>query len=237
MFAVLKTPTVAVLALAAGLGLVAEARPNGSTVCVISPELMDRMAKNGAMGPMNTQLAIRVNATAAYTPGSAPMEITVTSAAPMQGILLYAENGAGAHVGSFTAPAGFKAINIPACKNEGPTSSLTHAAPAPKGATMKFSWTPPKAGQGPLTIKALVTTDNTSGFNQGLARLTGPGTPTAIEGGDAAAPAAGGAAGAAGGRTGAAGGAAGAAGSGSAAISASVAAIAAGVVGAVAANF
>jgi len=220
MFASLKTPVpVAVLALAAGFGLVAEARPNGSTVCQMTPEIMDRMAKNGAMGPMNPQLAIRVNASTAYTPGSGPMEISVSSAAPIQGLLMWAENGAGAHVGSFVAPAGFKAINIPACKNEGPTSSITHADPKPKGTAMKFTWTPPKAGQGPLTVKALVVTDTTQGFNAGTAKLTGPGTPQAIEGDGAA-----GGSGAAGGK------------SGSAAISASIAAVAAGVIGAVAAN-
>jgi hypothetical protein len=178
MFAALKTSLpVAVLALAAGYGLVAEARPDGSTVCQMTPEIMDRMAKNGAMGPMNPRLAVALSAPAAtYTAGGAAMDITVTSGASIQGILMWAENSAGSHVGSITAPAGFKALNIPACKNEGPTSSVTHADPKPKGTTMKFSWTPPKAGQGTLTVKALVVTDKTNGFNMGTARLTGPGT-------------------------------------------------------------
>ena len=183
------------------LASMADARPDGSTVCLMTPEILTRMVNNGAMGPNNAKLNVTIKAPANYSPSAGPMTIQVTAGAPIQGILLYASNSGGSHVGSFVAPTGYKPLNIPACKNENPTSSLTQSGPAPKGTTANFQWTPPKDGQGPLDIKALVVTDRTNGFNTATVKLTGPGTAQDFG-------AAGGAAGSAGNGTGAGAGAA-----------------------------
>lgn len=191
MFVFKSSAGVTALAAAAVMGSLAAARPDGSTVCLMTPDILTRMANNGAMGPMNTKLNISIKAPATYAPAGAPMNIQVTAGASIQGIVLYAENGAGSHVGSFAAPTGYKALDVPACKNEGPTSSLTHSGPAKKGLTATFQWTPPKVGQGPLNVRALVVTDTTSGFNVGVAKLTGPGTAQTFGGAAGAAPGAG----------------------------------------------
>ncbi|KAG5456739.1 MAG: hypothetical protein BJ554DRAFT_3426 [Olpidium bornovanus] len=180
MFVFKSSAGVTALAAAAVMGSLAAARPDGSTVCLMTPDVRSLCVWWDS-----------IKAPATYAPAGAPMNIQVTAGASIQGIVLYAENGAGSHVGSFAAPTGYKALDVPACKNEGPTSSLTHSGPAKKGLTATFQWTPPKVGQGPLNVRALVVTDTTSGFNVGVAKLTGPGTAQSFGGAGGAAPGAG----------------------------------------------
>lgn len=155
------------------------AKPGGSTVCAISPALLTRMKNNGAMGPLSPNLTMSLVAGSSYTAGGAPMTIRLNSAVPVWGILLYAENGLGSHVGSFAVPNNnFRSLSLPDCKNELATSSLTHANGSPKGTGLTFQWTPPKTAQGPLNLQAIIVSDTTNGFRQlDTLKIAGTGTP------------------------------------------------------------
>jgi len=148
--ATVRVMLMAVLAVPAlCLSPTASANSSGSPVCTITPAQMDQVDLTAMVVSPN---GWSINVPIAYTSGT-PLTVAIANSntsKQFRGLLLWATNAGGNLVGTWTAPAGYAAPS--SCGG----SSLTHASATAKS-QRSFSFSPPAAGSGTLTFRAVVT--------------------------------------------------------------------------------
>ncbi len=138
-------------ALAVTVGLCAEslAFSTGSPTCPVTPTTM---ASNEGAASVLSPGGWTLTAPVGYNAGST-LSVAIANTNPgkqFRGILLWATNASGTPVGVWTAPSGYAAA--PVCGG----ASLTHTSSAAKN-QRSFTFSPPVAGTGTITFRAVVT--------------------------------------------------------------------------------
>jgi hypothetical protein len=122
---------------------------SGSPVCQVTASDMSGAEGTPAVASPN---GWSITVATGYNAG-VPLNVGISNTNPgkqFRGILLWATNSAGTRVGSWTAPSGYQLAS--GCAS----TSLTHASSTAK-AQRSFSFSPPPAGSGTLTFRAVLT--------------------------------------------------------------------------------
>lgn len=144
-------PQLIISALLIGCSSLVAAFSKGSPACVADAAKMTAAKSMGEAKELGYTVTAKALAKG-YMPGGPAVKVTVGGAKTFKGLLVYATDAKGNHVGSFAKQTGLQFLAN--CQGDSGKGTLTHTDATDK-AKMELDWTPPaKGGSGKIMFMA-----------------------------------------------------------------------------------